>query len=303
MKWFVYSPRYSANFGEHVFRTAKYRLLTEKLLKEGILKEEEIVEPEPASWEDLLLVHTPEYIDDLRNLRWSHRTIRSELPLTQEIIDFFRLASGGTYMASSLALENGLAFHNGGGFHHAYEDHAEGFCYINDIAYAIKKLQKEGKIRRAAVIDCDVHQGNGTAHIFRNDPDVFTFSIHQEMNYPMPKEKSDWDIGLPDRTSDQVYNTLLKEAVIKIYEEHSPELVIYVAGADPYLDDLLGGLSLTKEGLKERDEIVIGEAVRRGIPLVVVLAGGYARKVEDLVDIHYNTAVVLRKHLDEIHGT
>ncbi len=297
MKWFVHSDKYSANFGEHVFRTAKYRLLKEKLMKEGYLSEDEIVEPEPASWEELLLVHTPEYLDDLKNLRWTHRTIRSELPLTQEIIDFFRLASGGTYLASSLALENGAAFHNGGGFHHAYEDHAEGFCYINDIAFAIRKLQREGKIKRAAVIDCDVHQGNGTAHIFRNDPDVFTFSIHQEMNYPMPKEKSDWDIGLPDRTSDQVYNTLLEEAVIKIYQEHSPELVIYVAGADPYYDDLLGGLSLTKEGLKERDEIVIGEARRRDIPIAVVLAGGYARRAEDLVDIHFNTAVVLRKAL------
>jgi len=296
---FVYSERYCTNFGPHVFPTEKYRLIKEKLLSEGLAKEEEIIEPPEVSLDDIRLVHTEEYLQDMLNLRWTSRTIRSELPLTWEIIQFYFLAASGTILTSRLALEEKIAFHIGGGFHHAFPNHAEGFCYVNDIAIAIKKLQKEERIKRAAVIDCDLHQGNGTARIFQDDQSVFTFSIHQENLYPI-KERSDWDIGLLDFTGDEVYLNHLREAVPKIYDSHQPELVLYVAGADPYQDDQLGLLQLTKEGLKERDEIVIDEGYKRDIPIAVVLAGGYARKVSDTVAIHTNTAKVCLAILNQL---
>lgn len=290
---FVYSPRYVMDLRGHVFPTEKYRLLAERLLQEGIVPPDGFVEPYRPSVEDLKLVHTPDYLQDLLDLRWTHRTMYSEMPLTREIVEGFFLMAGGTHRAAELALEHGGGFHIGGGFHHAYADHAEGFCYINDLAYAIRKLQKEGRIRRAMVVDCDLHQGNGTAAIFRNDPEVFTFSIHQEYLYPWPKERGDLDIGLDAGTGDEIYLARLREAIPRIYDEHRPELLLYQAGADPYREDQLGDLQLTKEGLRARDELVIGEARKRNIPVAVTLGGGYARRVEDVVDIHFTTARVL----------
>uniref|UniRef100_A0A7C3Z286 Histone deacetylase n=1 Tax=candidate division WOR-3 bacterium TaxID=2052148 RepID=A0A7C3Z286_UNCW3 len=296
---FVYSERYRVNFGPHVFPTEKYKLIKERLLAEGLAKEDDFLEPPEVSLDDIRLVHTEEYIQDMLNLRWTSRTIRSELPLTWEIIQFYFLAASGTILTCRLALEEKIGFHIGGGFHHAFPNHGEGFCYVNDIAIAIKKLQKEERIKKAAVIDCDLHQGNGTARIFQDDPSVFTFSIHQENLYPI-KERSDWDIGLLDFTGDDVYLNHLREAVPQIYDSHQPELVIYNAGADPYYDDQLGLLQLTKEGLKMRDEIVIDEAYKREIPVAIVLAGGYARKVEDTVEIHTNTAKVCLAVLNQL---
>jgi len=223
------------------------------------------------------------------NLRWTARTVRSELPLTWEIILGYLIHAAGTIAACRLGLEDGVAMHLGGGFHHAFADHGEGFCYVNDVAVAVRKLQAEGRIARAAVIDCDLHQGNGTARIFQADPAVFTFSIHQEHLYPI-KEKSDLDIGLADETGDDIYVEHLQAAVPKILAEHKPELVIYVAGADPFKDDQLGALRLTKRGLAMRDRVVIEGCHRRGIPVVPVLAGGYALNTADTVDIHTNTA-------------
>ncbi|MEO0116860.1 MAG: histone deacetylase [candidate division WOR-3 bacterium] len=296
---FVYSDKYEMNIGPHVFPTQKYRLIKERLLAEGLAKEEDFLEPPPINVDDIRLVHTEEYIQDMLNLRWTSRTIRSELPLTWEIIEGYFLAAAGTILAARLALEEKIGFHIGGGFHHAFPNHGEGFCYVNDIGVAIKKMQKEGRIKKAAVIDCDLHQGNGTARIFQDDPDVFTFSIHQENLYPI-KERSDWDIGLPDFAGDDIYLGHLASAVPQIYDRHRPELVIYVAGSDPYLDDQLGLLQLTKEGLKKRDEIVIGEGEKRRIPICVVLAGGYARKIEDTVEIHLNTAKVCLQVLNQL---
>ncbi len=293
---FVYSDRYIMDLEGHVFPTKKYRELKERLERKGILDEHNLIEPEKPSTEDLLLVHKREYLDDFFNLRWTHRTIPSELPLNETIVDGFLLMAGGTYSAALWALGNrGIGYHIGGGFHHAYKDHAEGFCYINDIAYAIRKLQVVGKLKRAAVIDCDLHQGNGTAAIFRNDSSVFTFSIHQEHLYPYPKEKSDWDIGLPTGTGDKEYLDLLRKAVPKILEEHEPGLVVYQAGADPYEKDQLGELTLTKKGLKKRDEIVIEECSKRRIPLTITLGGGYPPQLDDVVEIHLNTALVAVK--------
>lgn len=290
---FVYSDQYLVDIGKHVFPIHKYSLIRNGLLEEGV-GEDDIIEPISAPKEDLLLVHSREYLQDLDNLRWTHRTIPSELPLTKEIVDAFILAAGGTCLAAIRSLKGRCAVHLGGGWHHAFPSHAEGFCYINDIAVALRKLQKEKLIQRAAVVDCDLHQGNGTAKIFQGDPTVFTFSIHQERNYPV-KEKSDSDIGLDDGTRDGEYLELLEDGLQEVFAGSKPELVIYVAGSDPYEKDLLGGLSLSIDGLRRRDEIVMKKCERRRVPIAVVFGGGYAEKVEDTVEIHLNTCRVAKE--------
>lgn len=279
------------DIGPHVFPTIKYRMIKDRLLQDGLCQPTDIIEPPPVNIDDIRLVHTKEYVEDMLNLRWSPRTVRSELPLTWQIIEGYFTAASGTILATRIGLEEKIGFHIGGGFHHAFPDHAEGFCYVNDIAIAIKKMKQEKRIERAAVIDCDLHQGNGTAKIFQNDETVFTFSIHEEYLYPI-KEESNWDIGLNSYLGDDVYLKHLRNAVPKILDSHKPELVIYVAGADPYKDDQLGTLQISKEGLRNRDEIVIDGCRQREIPVVIVLAGGYALKIEDTVDIHLNTCKV-----------
>lgn len=288
---FFYSDKYYSDIGRHVFPIKKYRLIKERLISEGVISESNILQPRPATKEELLLVHTPEYVEDLTQLHWTYRTSRSELPLTQEIADAYILATGGTILASEKAFADGIAINLGGGFHHSFPDHAEGFCYINDIAVGIRKLKADRKIQKAAVIDCDVHQGNGTAVIFQADPDVFTFSIHQEHNYPT-KEVSDLDVGLDDFSDDATYLNHISQAVPEILDSFKPEFVSYIAGADPYRGDQLGGLSLSIEGLKRRDEIVIAACHQRKIPVVILLAGGYAIYTEDTVTIHCNTCKV-----------
>jgi acetoin utilization deacetylase AcuC-like enzyme len=288
---FVYSDRYYLEIGAHVFPMEKYHLLKAELDKNGLVQKSDFIEPPPPAFDDMLLVHTPEYIDDLQKLRSTPRTMYSELPLTREIVEGYFLMASGTTLAGQLALKHGIGFHIGGGFHHAFADHAEGFCYINDIAVCLQRLLHDKLIARACVIDCDLHQGNGTANIFREDPRVFTFSIHQEDLYPV-KQQSDWDIGLDNGTGDAGYLSKLETAVKKIFAVHQPEFCVYVAGADPFEGDQLGNLRLTKEGLKKRDELVIGEARKNKIPVVVVLAGGYARRIEDTVEIHLNTCTV-----------
>lgn len=288
---FIYSDKYEVNIGPHVFSTQKYRLIKQRLISENLAKNQDFIYPKPAKIEDVALVHTKAYIDDMLNLRWTARTIRSELPLTSEIIEAYFIHAQGTIIACQEALKKGIGFHLGGGFHHAFPDHGEGFCYINDVAVGIKKMQSLKLIRRAAVIDCDLHQGNGTARIFQNDDSVFTFSIHQENLYPI-KEKSDWDIGLDNGTTDKEYLDKLQPAVEKILSEHKPELVVYVAGADPFFMDQLGALQLTKAGLIKRDEIIIHSCWKNKIPIAVTLAGGYAFDINDTVDIHLNTCKV-----------
>lgn len=286
---YIWSPAYEVDIGAHVFPTVKYRLIRELLLSDGLCQPTDFLEPAPATDEQLLLAMTPEYLGDLKNLRRTERTVYSELPLTEPIVDAYRLAAGGTLLAAREAISGaGISCHIGGGFHHAFADHAEGFCYINDIAVAVRVMQQEGHINRAAVIDCDLHQGNGTANIFRGDETVKTFSIHQENNYPA-KQESDVDIGLDDFADDTEYLSHLQEALPALLDSHRPELLIYVAGADPYQDDMLGRLKLTMHGLEERDRFVLGEAVSRNIPAVTVTAGGYAQHVIDTVKIHAQT--------------
>jgi acetoin utilization deacetylase AcuC-like enzyme len=285
---FVYSDEIYADIGEHVFPIEKYGLVRQRLIDERALTADDFIEPPMATVDDLLLVHTKAYVRDFMSMLLTERTIRSELPLTEDIRNSYLLGTGGTILACQKALDCRVAVNLSGGFHHAFPDHAEGFCYTNDVAIAIRRLQRDNRVRRALVVDCDLHQGNGTAYIFRTDFGVFTFSMHQENNYPV-KQKSDLDIGLADRTDDATYLAHLREHVPRIISDFAPEFVIYLAGADPYQYDQLGGLNLTMDGLRQRDEFVIGECVERNIPVAVLLAGGYAINTDDTVTIHCNT--------------
>lgn len=293
----VWSAGYHCDIGVHVFPVEKYRLVVGALESAGDLAAAEVLEPPPASRELLALAHDPEYLDDLEALRWTARTMYSELPLDADIVRAFSLAASGTTLAAREALARGAVAHVGGGLHHAYAGHAEGFCYINDLAVAVRALRREGRVERAAVVDLDVHQGNGTAHIFRDEPEVFTLSLHQERNYPVPKERGDLDVGLEDGTGDAAYLAALDAALERVWA-HRPEIVLYQAGADPYRDDQLGGLALTLEGLEARDARVLEGCAARGIPVVTTLGGGYAHRVEDTVRIHAATCrrtLALRK--------
>lgn len=285
----VYSDAYVVDVGPHIFPVAKYPMVVEELIESCGVGREEFLEPILPTREQLLLVHTPVYLDDLMQIRWTPRTARSELPITREIVHAYILAAGGTIVAAREAVaRRGFGIHIGGGFHHTFEDHAEGFCYVNDIAVAVRVLQTEGRVQRAAVVDCDVHQGNGTAHIFRDDASVFTFSIHQENNYPA-KQRSDLDIGVRDGATDGEYLEAMATVIPSRLDAFAPDLVIYVAGADPYENDLLGGLAVTKEGLARRDEMVIAYCAERRIPIVSVLAGGYAADTNDTIELHVTT--------------
>ncbi|KPK69702.1 hypothetical protein AMJ82_05015 [candidate division TA06 bacterium SM23_40] len=285
---FIYSPKYRVDIGSHVFPIAKYDLVADRLIELGLASRSDLLDPPSPSREDLLAVHTLTYLEDLDELRWTERTCRSELPLTREIVDGFMLAAGGTILTCVEAMKRGAAVHIGGGLHHAFADHAEGFCYVNDVAVGIRGLQRTNAASHVLVVDCDLHQGNGTAHIFRHDPSVYTFSMHQENNYPL-KEESDLDIGLADGTNDEEYLSRLNEVLPRLFDTHLPELVVYLAGADPYCGDQLGGLDLSIEGLRRRDELVLGESKVRGLPVAILLAGGYAWDTQDTVEIHINT--------------
>jgi acetoin utilization deacetylase AcuC-like enzyme len=285
----VYSPRYAVNVGAHVFPTAKYRHVASRLRDQGLVPPGGVLEPAAASWDDLALVHTAEYLRKLRSGALSIGEVAQlELPWSPEIVEGFRLMVGGTIAAARLARTHGLAVHLGGGLHHAYPDHGEGFCVFNDVAVAVRVLQRDGAIRRAAVVDLDVHHGNGTAAVFAGDPDVFTFSMHQEHNYPALKPPGSLDIGLRDGAGDAEYLTVL-EAALPLVVAFAPDLIIYLAGADPYLDDQLGGLALSLDGLRRRDALVFRTARRAGLPVALTLAGGYARHVEHTVAIHQAT--------------
>lgn len=292
----VYSPKYYANIGSHVFPMEKYRLVVEKLLNNGIILKRDIVQPSLINDEDLLLVHSPLYLDKLKRQALSHSEIQTlELPYSRELFDAFRYSCSGTTQAGRYSLKDGIGINIGGGFHHAFPDHGEGFCMLNDIAVCIKVLLKEKMIKRALVFDCDLHQGNGTAHIFKHTSSVFTYSIHQENIYPIIKEKSSLDVGLPLNVGDDEYLIRIEEDFTKILKGFMPDFIIYVAGADPYEKDQLGALKITMEGLKRRDEIILEHAKEKRVPITIVLGGGYAYKLEDTVQIHYNT---IKKAID-----
>jgi acetoin utilization deacetylase AcuC-like enzyme len=288
----IYHPEYDLDLGPHVFPSKKFKMIHDSLLEEGIAEETDFIQPEMASDEDVLRVHTPAYLRKLQtdSLTLSER-MKLEIPVSESTVKAFWLAAGGSILAGRKALDDGFAANLTGGFHHAYAGHGEGFCMLHDVAIAIRSLQAGGAIRTAMVVDTDVHQGNGMAAIFEDDKTVFTLSIHQENNYPMPKPPSDEDIGLEDGTRDHEYRDALEEGLLHSLKIMTPDLIFYVGGADPYRDDQLGGLALTLEGLQKRDRLVFEHARSRGIPVASTLAGGYARRVADTVRIHVNTII------------
>ncbi|HSG81370.1 MAG TPA: histone deacetylase [Gemmatimonadota bacterium] len=299
----VWHEAYEADIGVHVFPTRKYRAVRDRLVAEGTIADADILRPRPAADEDVARVHTPMYMAKMKNNTFSTLDVRTlEIPYTPELREAMWLCAGGSILAGRIALERGMAVHLGGGFHHAFADHGEGFCLINDVAIAIRALRDEGLIERAAVVDCDLHHGNGTAAIFADEPDVFTFSIHELDNYPAWKPPGDLDLGLGAGTGDEQYLKVLDEQVPHILEIHQPDLVFYLAGADPYENDQLGRLSLTLDGLRRRDELVFGACVERGIPVAAALAGGYAYRFEDTVEIHCETVRAARRRLESTHG-
>jgi acetoin utilization deacetylase AcuC-like enzyme len=322
----VYSDDYYLPIGAHVFPAEKYRRVRDRLLELRVAGTEDFVAPSLASDLDVLLVHTPQYVHKLKTGTLSPREeMDLEIPFSPELVRAFWLAAGGSILAAEHALKDGVAINIGGGFHHAFPDHGEGFCMIHDVAVAIRRMQRDGKIRTAMTVDCDVHHGNGTAAIFAgvrvpSDPlpssmpatlnparpakirnaqagDVFTISLHQENNYPAVKPPSSIDVDLPDGIGDEEYLGWLDNALSSGLHQVDPDLICYIAGADPYREDQLGGLALTIEGLKKRDELVFRVANARGIPVMVTFAGGYARKVEDTVSIHCNTVVAAKEVL------
>jgi acetoin utilization deacetylase AcuC-like enzyme len=267
----------------------KYRRVAERLVAARTVDPDMFVAPAPCSWEDLALVHTADYLNKVRNGTLDPDELQTlELPWVPGIADGFRLMTGGTCRACELALDTGVAVHLGGGLHHAFPNHGEGFCLFNDVAVAVRRLQGHGRIRRAAIVDCDVHHGNGTAVVFEGDPTVFTFSIHQQHNYPLFKPRSDLDVGLEDGTGDGLYLEKLAAALPVVMRDR-PQLVVYLAGADPFRLDRLGGLALSFDGLRRRDRLVFETARQAGAPVAVVLAGGYATDVEDTVEVHVGT--------------
>jgi acetoin utilization deacetylase AcuC-like enzyme len=286
----VYHERYDLNLGPHVFPSQKFRLIYEMLLREGIATQEDFLRPNPATDEDLLRVHTANWVHKLKTgTLTASEVMKLEVPYSKELAEAVWLAAGGTILAGQSALRDGFGSNLSGGFHHAHPGHGEGFCAIHDVAVAIRKLQADGTVKKVMVVDTDVHHGNGTAAIFGNDPTVFTISIHQENNYPAHKPPSSIDLNMADRVDDDEYLGALIPVVQKALDEIQPDILFYVGGADPYCEDQLGGLSLTKDGLKQRDQQVFTEARRRSIPVATALAGGYARRLEDTIRIHVNT--------------
>jgi acetoin utilization deacetylase AcuC-like enzyme len=294
-----YTPRYYADIGEgHVFPIRKFELVRDRLLREGTLRQADIVEPQPAPLADVLLVHTEDYVTRLRAGTLTPRELRRlGLPWSKALVRRSFLAAGGTINAARWALSEGVGSNLAGGTHHAFPDRGEGFCVLNDVAIAIRSLRRDRLIERAAIVDCDVHQGNGTAAIFNGDDSVFTFSIHGAKNYPLFKERSSLDVELPDGTEDAAYLETLSEHLPRVFA-HAPDIIFYLGGADPYVKDKLGRLALTVEGLRERDRLVLSECRARNFAVATTMSGGYATEISDTVEIHCNTIRAARAVFD-----
>jgi acetoin utilization deacetylase AcuC-like enzyme len=309
--------------GAHVFPGEKYKLVHERLLATGAAAESDFIRPQTIALEDVLRVHEQGYVERLIDGTLSEQEIlQMELPYSKALVDATLLGCGGTLEAARLALRDGAACSIGGGFHHAHRDHGEGFCILHDVAIALTRLLEDGVIERAMVIDLDVHDGNGTAAIFPpagehrraslqygvasesrmpSTDGVFTLSMHQQNNYPAYKPPSSLDVPLADGTDDAAYLEALESALDAAFAHFRPQLIAYVAGADPYVEDKLGGLALTIEGLKQRDRTVFRAAQLAGAPVFSVYAGGYAMRVEDTVTIHANT-VLAAAEVFSFHG-
>jgi acetoin utilization deacetylase AcuC-like enzyme len=285
-----YTPRYYADIGEgHVFPIRKFELVRDRLLAEGTLHPAELHEPDPATLEDVLLVHTHDYVSRLCSGNLTVKEIRRlGLPWSESLVRRSFYATGGTIAAANAGLAEGYSSNLAGGTHHSFADRGEGFCVLNDVAIAIRSLRARHLIRRAAIVDCDVHQGNGTATIFARDSDTFTFSMHGANNYPLFKAQSTLDVELPDLTSDDEYLASLSNNLPAVFQ-HEPDIVFYLAGADAYAGDKLGRLSVSIDGLRERDAFVLRECFEREVPVVTVMSGGYGKNMNDTTEIHCNT--------------
>ena len=285
-----YTPRYYADIGEgHVFPIRKFELVRNKLLAEGTLRPDELIEPRPASIEDVLLVHTEDYVSRLCNGSLTPKEIRRlGLPWSESLVRRSFYAVGGTLAATEASLAEGYGSNLAGGTHHSFPDRGEGFCVLNDVAVGVRAMRARKLIRRAAIVDCDVHQGNGTATIFSGDDDTFTFSIHGANNYPLFKAQSSLDVELPDRSTDDEYLECLAHHLPAVFS-HDPEIIFYLAGADPYSGDKLGRLGVSIEGLRARDRFVLRECYEREVPVVTVMSGGYGKDINDTIEIHCNT--------------
>ena len=268
----------------------KYSLVRQRVIESGLIPPNEIIEGERASDAQLLRVHTNEYLDKVKNGLLSESEIRRMgLPWSPQLVERSRRSVGCTIAACRAAMRESVAANLAGGTHHAYPDHGEGYCVFNDVAVAARAMQAEGRARRILILDCDVHQGNGTAAIFAGDPTVFTFSIHGEKNFPYHKELSDLDIALPDGCGDEVYLGTLRDGLQRCVHAAQAELAIFLAGADPFIDDRLWRLSLSKTGLAERDRMVFTACHQLRLPVAITMAGGYAKDIHDIADIHMNT--------------
>ena len=287
----AYHPGYVVDIGAgHRFPMQKYGLVYERLIDEGTLGAEQVVAPQPVAAEDLLLVHTHDYVTRFLTGDMTAKEMRTlGFPWTAALARRARLAVGGTIKASRLAWRDGLAANLAGGSHHAFADHGEGFSVFNDIAVAIRVLQRDHGLQRAAVVDCDVHQGNGTATIFADDPSVYACSLHGEKNYPFDKPPSDLDVPLPDGTVDAEYLAALDDALETVQREFRPQMVWYLAGVDPYAGDRLGRLALSLDGLRRRDVRVLSFFRNADVPLVTTMGGGYAPQIEAVVEAHCQT--------------
>jgi acetoin utilization deacetylase AcuC-like enzyme len=275
----------------HRFPIRKYTLLRERIEQSGIVPPENIIESEAATDEEILRVHTPEYLQKLKDCTLTEKEQRRlGFPWSPALLERSRRSVGGTIAACRAALVEGMAMNLAGGTHHAYPDHGEGFCVFCDVGIAARAMQAEGRAGRIAILDCDVHQGNGTAAVFADDPTVFTFSIHGANNFPLHKEKSDLDLELPDGTGDDEYLEAVDYGAQRALQLSNPSLAIYLAGADPFEGDTLGRLRVSKAGLARRDRLVFDHCAHAGVAVAIVLSGGYSKNVHDMVDIHFQTA-------------
>ena len=274
----------------HRFPMPKYALLRQRVKAAGIIAEEDLTPGPAATDEQLTRAHTPEYVDRVQHGRLSDREMRQiGFPWSPGLVERSRRSVGSTIAACRAALRDGLAINLAGGTHHAGPDYGQGFCVFNDSAVAARAMQAEGLTGRIVILDCDVHQGNGTAEIFAGDPTVFTFSIHGAKNFPFRKKPSDLDVALDDDADDPIYLDALEEGVNRALELAEADMAIYLAGADPYAGDRLGRLAITKRGLAQRDRFVLGACQAAGLPVTIAMAGGYGTNIDDTVDIHFQT--------------
>ncbi|MEM1322902.1 MAG: histone deacetylase [Bacteroidota bacterium] len=293
----AYSPIYKYSLPEgHRFPMIKYELIPEQLLYEGTITTENLFHPEPLPEETILLTHDAEYWARLKNLELSRKEIRSiGFPLSAQLVQRGRHIANGTLQCAHYARQYGVAANVAGGTHHSFADRGEGFCLLNDIAIAANQLLKEGEIKKIMVVDLDVHQGNGTAHIFQNEDRVFTMSMHGAKNYPMRKERSDLDVGLPDHIRDEAYLDILQQILPPTIDQVAPDFIFYLSGVDVLESDKLGRLSLSIAGCKERDRIVLQNCLDRQIPVAISMGGGYSPQISRIVEAHSNTFRMARE--------